>query len=118
MPQKFSTHLLDRAIARSQEERERQRLDKLAATFKALNQLATQVSFHECYLFGSLIKPDKFRPGSDIDIGFMGLKDEDFFSAMSFLSRELGVEVDVFQLEQHRLKDKVTSEGMKWNRKD
>ncbi|GFP39274.1 hypothetical protein HKBW3S47_00973 [Candidatus Hakubella thermalkaliphila] len=52
-----------------------------------------------------------------MDIGFVGLRDEDFFKAMSFISREIGVEVDVIQLEGHRLEARVKREGLKWTRK-
>lgn len=67
-------------------------------------------------MFGSIVKPYGFRKESDIDIGFMGLRDEDFFRAMSFVSGELGADVDVIQLESHRLALKIRQEGLKWTR--
>lgn len=118
MPHKFSTYLLDKVIAISQEKREQQRAERLAALLTALEQLSKLIPFEEAYVFGSLTKPYRFSPNSDIDIGFIGLRDVDFFPAMAFLSRELGRDVDFLQLEGHRLKEKVISEGIRWKRKD
>lgn len=118
MSQKFSTHLVDKVIAESQERREQQRVEKLAVLLTALNQLSTRMPFQEAYIFGSLTKPYQFSVDSDIDIGFVGLRDEDFFRAMAFLSHELGTEVDILQLEGHRLRQKVIKGGIHWKRED
>jgi len=49
----------------------------------------------------------------------MGLKDEDFFKATAFISREVGRDnVDVVQLAGHCLAEKVMREGIPWKRKD
>jgi hypothetical protein len=48
----------------------------------------------------------------------VGLKDEDFFQTIAFLSRELDKEVDVLQLEDHPLRDKVMREGIQWKKND
>jgi uncharacterized protein len=61
------------------------------------------------------IRPHGFIPDSDVDIAFYKLKDEDFFKAISFLSRRLARDVDVIQLEGHRLEEKRKSTGIKWN---
>jgi len=37
---------------------------------------------------------------------------------MAFLSRELGTEVDVQQLEGHRLREKSLKEGIRWKRSE
>lgn len=118
MSPKVSTYLLDKAIERGKKEREELRLHLIDNAFNALYKLSLTVPFIEAYLFGSIAKPYGFVRGSDIDIGFIGLKDEYFFKTMSFLSRELGVDVDIIQLEGHRLEEKVKREGIKWTRKD
>jgi len=112
----FSTHLLDRALIREQEEKERQRKKQITAAFKALNALSRRIPFDQAYIFGSLAKPHRFFEDSDVDIGFVGLKDQDFFQTIAFLSRELGREVDVIQLEDHPLRDKVIREGIRWKK--
>ena len=118
MSQKFSTQLLDKATADLRRRREQQRLDRLSAAFAALERLSARISFREAYIFGSLTKPHQFRTGSDTDIGFIGLEDKEFFPALAFLLHELGTEVDILQLEGHRLREKVISEGIYWKRQD
>jgi hypothetical protein len=46
-------------------------------------------------------------------MGFLGLADEDFFYAMAFLSREIGRDVDLIQLESHPLRNKILTTGVK-----
>ena len=114
----FSTWLLDRALVREGEEREAQRQKQMTLVSKALNALSQLFSFDQAYIFGSLAKPNRFFKDSDVDIAFVGLKDEDFFQAIAFLSRELGRDVDVLQLEEHPLRDKIVREGIKWKKDD
>jgi len=113
---RFPTRILDQAIAKERERREQQRQARLGAVFRALEELSRWVPFQEAYIFGSLAKPYRYFNESDIDVAFVGLRDEDFFQAMAFLSRELGCEVDVLQLEGHRLREKILKEGIRWKR--
>jgi len=116
--ERFSTHLLDRALVREREERERQRQQQIALVLKVLDALSQLISFEQAHIFGSLAKPYRFFEDSDVDIAFVGLKDEDFFQAIAFLSRELGRDVDVIQLEGHSLRGKVMREGIEWKKND
>ena len=113
---KFSTCVLERALAEERERREQWRREMLSQVQKALEALSRQISFEEAYIFGSAAKPHRYFEGSDLDIAFVGLRDEDFFKASAFLSRELGIEVDVLQLEGHTLKEKILKEGIRWKR--
>jgi uncharacterized protein (UPF0262 family) len=54
----------------------------------------------------------------NIDVGFVGLHDDHFFRAMSFLSAELCADVDIVQLEAHRLGEKIKGEGTRWKKKE
>jgi hypothetical protein len=114
---RFSTHLLDQALARKRERREQKRKDFLETVFRTLEELSREIPFEEAYIFGSLAKPYRYSEGSDVDIAFLGLKDEDFFRAMAFLSDKLGTDVDVLQLEGHRLRERILKEGIRWKRK-
>jgi predicted nucleotidyltransferase len=114
--ERFSTHLLDRALVREREGREQQRHKQIAAVLKALDALSHRISFEQAYIFGSLAKPYRYFEDSDVDIAFVGLKDQDFFQTIAFLSGELDREVDVLQLEDHPLRDKVMREGIKWKK--
>jgi len=111
---KFETPLLDKVLEREKREREGLRLQLIKKLFDIFGRLRREVPFEDAYLFGSIIKPYKFMEGSDVDIGFTGLGDEYFFKAMSFISREISRDVDVVQLEGHRLAEKIKRDGMKW----
>jgi len=113
---RFPTRLLDQAIAKERERREQRRQARLGAVFRALEELSRQVPFQEAYIFGSLAKPYRYFDESDIDVAFVGLRDEDFFRAIAFLSRELEADVDVLQLEGHPLREKIVKEGIRWTR--
>ena len=115
---RFSTHVLDHALVREREEREAQRQKQIALVFKALDALSQLISFEQSYIFGSLAKPYRFFRDSDVDIAFLGLKDQGFFQAIAFLSRELDIDIDVIQLEDHPLRDKIVREGIKWKKSD
>ena len=115
---RFSTVLIDKAIIRKRNEDEARRLQCIERLFDILHNLSKSIFFNEAYVFGSVVKPHRFSELSDIDIGFIGLKDEDFFKTMSFISSQIGVEVDIIQLEGHRLADKVKREGVIWTKKD
>ena len=114
MGKKFETPLLDKALEREKREREELRLQLIKKLFDIFGRLRREVPFEDAYLFGSIIKPYKFMEGSDVDIGFTGLGDEYFFTAMSFISREISRDVDVVQLEGHRLAEKIKKDGIKW----
>jgi len=109
----------DIAIQEKQEKREEERKRILQRTFDALNLLAREVKFSKAHIFGSLVCPYKFRDDSDVDIGFFGLADEDFFRAIALLSNEIGRDVDVIQLENHPLKDRIQTAGIiEWTKSD
>lgn len=105
MTSRLSTFILDEVLERKRAEREKERLKLVERITKALDQLSRRIAFNEAYIFGSTAKPQRFLRDSDIDIGFVGLKDEDFFKAMAFLSSLLGRDVDVLQLEGHRMEE-------------
>jgi len=118
MKNRFSTDLLDLILEQEKKEREELRLQLLEKLFNTLDKLHCEIPFEEAYLFGSIIKPYKFQKDSDVDIGFIGLKDEHFFKAMSFISREISRDVDVIQLEGYRLAEKIKRDGIRWTMKD
>jgi len=115
----FMAHYLYLVAKKRKMEREKaQELrEKLLSDIgEALAELSQSVPFQDAYIFGSITTPHGFSPDSDVDIAFYGLKDEDFFKAIAFLSRRLERDVDVIQLEDHRLEEKIKSTGIKWKR--
>ena len=110
------TALLDEVIEKNRKRQEEQRLRMIEKTLMALDKLSEEIVFQEAYLFGSVTKPFRFSEKSDIDIGFIGLDNSHFFKVMSYISAELGCNVDIVQLEDHRLAAKIKRGGVRWKR--
>lgn len=112
------TELLENYLKAVEVKKEEKRLELLRRTLDALDQLSREINFKKAYVFGSVLKKKKFYYDSDIDIAVLGLKDEDFFYFMSRAAEILGRDVDVAQLEKHRLKDKIMKDGLLWIRQN
>ncbi len=112
----YITALLDEAIEKKRKEQEELRLHMIEKILTAIDRLSKEITFEEAYVFGSVTKPFRFSERSDIDIGFIGLDDRQFFKAMSYISEETGCDVDIVQLEDHRLADKIKRGGIRWRR--
>ena len=110
--------LLDEVIEKNRKRQEELRLWVIEKILTAIDKLSEEIAFKEAYLFGSVIKPFRFSERSDIDIGFIGLDNRHFFKVMSYISEEAGRDVDIVQLEDHRLADKIKRGGIRWRRKD
>lgn len=109
----FSTYLLDEAVDREKEELEKLRLNLLKKLHHIVGKLHLEVPFKEAYIFGSITKPYEFSENSDVDIGFLGLKDEYFFTAMAFISRGINRDADIIQLENFRFAERIKKEGIR-----
>lgn len=101
---------------RKTEEREKLRKALLEKTVHALGKLSEEVRFEDAYIFGSITGQSRFSEYSDIDIAFSGLDRDRLFYAVSFLSRELGRDVNAIHLEDIHFRDKIIREGIKWKR--
>jgi len=88
--------LLDKALQKKSMERERLRLAIIERVKQILKQMHGTIPFEKAYLFGTITKPYRFSEESDIDIAFIGLRDEDFFPALAYLSRNPGRDLDSF----------------------
>lgn len=75
----WSTVILDRAIAKKKQERERLRKQLLAVAMHALDKLVREISFDQAYLFGSVSRPHRFSELSDLDVAFKRLAGNDSF---------------------------------------
>jgi len=114
----FKTALLDEVIEKNRKKQEDLRLCVIEKILTAIDKLSEEIAFKEAYLFGSVIKPFRFSEISDIDIGFIGLDNRHFFKVMSYLVEETGRDVDIVQLEDHQLANKIKRGGIRWRRKD
>ncbi len=111
-------NLVRKAIEKRRQQRETVRQEVLSNVFEALEELTQHVIFDEAYVFGSVTQPYKFRDQSDIDIAFANLQDKNFFFTIAFLSKRLGREVDVVQLESAgKLQHNILREGKRWSHK-
>lgn len=99
--------LLDEVIEKNRKRQEELRLRVIEKILMAIDKLSEEIAFKEAYLFGSVTKPFRFSERSDIDIGFIGLDNRHFFKVMSYISEEAGRDVDIVQLEDHRLAAKI-----------
>lgn len=113
--QKFSTWLVDAAIQKERTLNEKRRKEMLERISKVLGKLSRSINFDEAYIFGSVTKKDRFRKNSDVDIGFVGLSGDDVIRAIALLSQWLGIDVDVIQMEGHRLVGNIQG-GIKWKK--
>ncbi|MCX8028121.1 MAG: nucleotidyltransferase domain-containing protein [Thermodesulfovibrionales bacterium] len=104
------TALIDEYKRLKRKRYEDKRKETLNLTHEALTELAKTISFKKAYIFGSILT-SRFTDESDVDIAFEGLDDSVFFKAMAFLSDYIRRDVDVVQIEAHRLKDKIIKEA-------
>lgn len=109
------TALLDEYKKAKRQKAENLRKGMLKKINDALFELSMKIHFKNAYIFGSILKP-YFSEESDVDVAFEGLNDKDFFKAMAFLADYLGRDVDVVQIEGHRLRDKIIKEGIRWQK--
>ncbi len=112
----FNTHLLDQAIAHRRDIQEQQRQQILAQVVQWLETVGTQHGIERAYIFGSLTRPGDFTEASDVDIAISGKLPEEFCTLMSFLVTTLGREVDLIQLEQCHLGDRIREKGILWTK--
>lgn len=92
-------------------------MELIKKTIGALDILSKQFTFKKAYIFGSILKKKKFYYDSDIDIAVSGLQERDFFMFMSQAADLLGRDVDIIQIEKHRLRDKIIKGGLLWKRR-
>ncbi|MDZ7343447.1 MAG: nucleotidyltransferase domain-containing protein [candidate division KSB1 bacterium] len=118
MSKPFNTTLLDHALLKKRAENEQRRQETLRRVLHMLPQLATKYGFNRAYLFGSITQKGRFRKNSDIDIAVAGLSDEKYFAFIAEFSERLGREIDVVQIEKHRLEKRIRETAIEWNGND
>lgn len=110
------THRLDQILAekRSQQEQERQFL--LEKTRQWLNHNGTEYGIKTAYIFGSVTRPYRFRPQSDIDVAVEQINPDLFFQMISELYTKMGREVDVIELHKCHFSHKIREQGILWTK--
>ena len=113
-------NLIDKVIAVEKARRENNRLETLSHVKELLARCAPKYSFSQAYIFGSLVKHGRFRPESDVDLALFGLSDGFFFALMAEASRELGRDVDLYQIEKmdKQFRTRIEAKGVLWMKPD
>lgn len=90
--------------------RERKRGKTLTDVINSLKIYFSSKKVGKVFLIGSVLKKGGFYDFSDIDIAVEGLA-EDYFHTLSDLETLLEREVDLIELEGHRLREEIEKWG-------
>lgn len=110
------TSVLDRARARRRRRLERDRRATLTHLLHLLDRHAPDLGICEAYVFGSLIRPGRFREDSDVDVAVQGVNPEAFFEVMSLLSAALERPVDLVDLSECHFARRIRERGILWSK--
>ena len=110
----FKTDVLDRALARKRRESEALRLAVQARALRLLDE--SPVDLDKAILFGSVVRPGRFDPRSDVDIAVPDLEPRDFFALMGHLEAGLEREIDLVPIDHCHFADSIRRTGLTWNR--
>ena len=116
MSRAFHTTLLDRCLWKKHCEQERMRKEALERLLNVLPSLSKKYGIQRAYVFGSILKNGRFHARSDVDVAVKGLSNAKYFRFWAELSDRLGREVDVVQVEKHRLGERVLKGALEWTR--
>lgn len=109
----FDTSLRDKAVRQAKERREQSRLHVIRATESALSELAAAAGIREVYLFGSVTRPQGFRDESDVDMAVASTV-RDPVALAAKLSRRIGREVHIVELDGSLVAERAKREGVLW----
>jgi hypothetical protein len=112
----FDTTLLDHALRRKKQVREKLRRETIQKLKHAVPRLAKSYGIDRVVAFGSAIKPGRFHERSDVDVAVSGLANEDYFSFMSALSNAIKRDVDVVQIEEDETKKLLRKSSLIWKK--
>lgn len=116
MGERFSTPLLDEAIAARVAAAEQGRQALLGRLLTVLPEAADRFDFRQLYLFGSVTVAGRFREDSDVDVAVVDLPGDQFFPLAAFLSSRLERDVDMVMLEDVHFAHKIKREGLLWTK--
>jgi hypothetical protein len=110
----FDTSLLDAALARRQARDEAERQHVVTQVLQLLDDLGPRYNIQRAYLFGSVVKPGRFKADSDVDIAVEQIDPRQFIEALSEFSMSLNRDVDLIELDKCHFADKIRREGVVW----
>lgn len=106
----FDISLWKKLLEEEFSSREKKRKKTLTDVLDSLKSYFSSKKVTKVYLLGSVLKKGAFYDFSDIDIAVEGLA-EDYFQTLSELEALLDKEVDLVELEGHRLREEVEKWG-------
>jgi len=107
----ISLHILRSERARTNAARETERLATLSRLRAALGKL---LPGQAVWVFGSVLKPGRFTPTSDIDLALESEPPQGQLLLMSEIASDLDRPVDLLLLSETRLAEKIRGEGERW----
>lgn len=110
----FKTQKIKEAYQRKDAEREKLRIKTLQEVCNILGKLSEEIQFEAAYIFGSVLKENRFSEYSDVDIAFLGLDRDELFYVTGYISGKIGRDVNIIHLEDISFKDKILREGFQW----
>ncbi|MCA9964278.1 MAG: nucleotidyltransferase domain-containing protein [Anaerolineales bacterium] len=112
----FDTALLDRVLAERQAGWEQERQQLLHSLRQLLNKRAAEFGVEIAYVFGSLIRPNRFTTRSDVDIAVESVAPGQFIPFKVLLETTLKRDVGLILLEKCHFADDIRREGELWIR--
>jgi predicted nucleotidyltransferase len=94
----FDFSIWERSLAHKKEESEELRHSVLMKLDNAINALSKKYSWHEVFIFGSVIRKGAFHENSDVDIGIEGLDPLKHYAFVGEISGLMECDVDVVLL--------------------
>ena len=88
------------------------RIEMIARVEDALENLRRKYRWDRAYIFGSVIRANKFHAGSDIDIALSGLNKLELYAVIGEISAILDRDVDVVRLEECPFHESIMNQGI------
>ena len=112
MASRFDTGVLDRALARKRQERERVRRAVQARALRLLDE--SPVEIEEAILFGSVVRPGRFDARSDVDIAIPAVEPGSYFTLAGHFEDGLERDVDLVTIDTCHFADTIRQTGLRW----
>ncbi len=112
MASRFDTRVLDRALARKRQERERLRHAVQAQALRLLDESPVEIG--EAILFGSVVRPGCFDAASDVDIAIPAVDPRAYFMLLGHFEDGLERDVDLVALDTCHFADTIRRTGLRW----
>ncbi len=112
MMARFSTAVLDRALAQERRERECRRQATLGRLLDLL--AASPIALPSATVFGSILRPGAFGDQSDVDLAIPPVAPRCYFELKSYLEDDLCREVDLVELDRCHFAASIARDGLPW----